>query len=174
MKPTGTRRFSRYWFALVLPIGALLLRLLLSPLVGRKGIYVGFLLATAICAGIGGIGPGVVAALFGALLAVFILPPGGWLHLTDPADAFLPLRFLLLCGVVIAICEALIRSRERARIAETQLRESERIYRGIGESIPFGIWTCDASGRNTYASASFLKLVGLTQEECSSFGWARV
>jgi PAS domain S-box-containing protein len=171
---TRTRRLTRYVIAILLPATALLLRLLLDPVIGRRAPYVGFLLATLISAGIGGSGPGAVAALCGTLLAGFVMPPGGWLHLTDPADPFNAFRFLVLCAVVIAICEALIRSRERARLAETQLRESERIYRGIGESIPFGIWICDAAGRNTYTSESFLKLVGLTQQQCSSFGWSSV
>jgi PAS domain S-box-containing protein len=60
---------------------------------------------------------------------------------------------------------------ERKR-AEEALRRRERIYRAIGESIDYGIWLCEPDGRNTYSSSSFLKLVGLTQEECSNFDWA--
>jgi PAS domain S-box-containing protein len=56
--------------------------------------------------------------------------------------------------------------------AITALRQSEQIYRGIGESLDFGIWTCDAKGRNVYASESFLKLIGITQEQCAGFNWA--
>jgi PAS domain S-box-containing protein len=52
-----------------------------------------------------------------------------------------------------------------------RLRVSESLYRGIGESINYGIWVCDAEGNNTYASESFLKLLGVTQKECSEFGW---
>lgn len=55
--------------------------------------------------------------------------------------------------------------------AEEALRASERIYRAIGESIDYGIWICTPDGRNTYASQSFLDLVGITQEQCSNFGW---
>ncbi len=62
---------------------------------------------------------------------------------------------------------------EQKRI-ERRLIESERIYRAIGESINYGIWICDPDGKNTYASESFLNLVGMTQEECSSFGWGNV
>jgi PAS domain S-box-containing protein len=58
--------------------------------------------------------------------------------------------------------------------AEEALRQSEKMYRAIGESIDYGVWQCDPDGRNTYASESFLSLVGLTQEQCSSFGWADV
>jgi PAS domain S-box-containing protein len=54
--------------------------------------------------------------------------------------------------------------------AERKLRESEALYRAIGESINYGIWVCDPGGRNLYASPSFLQLVGLTQEECSEGG----
>jgi len=62
---------------------------------------------------------------------------------------------------------------ERKRI-EQALQESERIYRAIGESIDYGVWSCAPDGRNTYASKSFLKLVGITQEQCSDFGWGDV
>ncbi len=54
---------------------------------------------------------------------------------------------------------------------EEQLRKSQHLYRAIGESIPFGIWICDPDGRNTYASQSLLDLLGITQEQCSEFGW---
>jgi PAS domain S-box-containing protein len=57
---------------------------------------------------------------------------------------------------------------------EEALSRSERLYRAIGESINYGIWVCEPDGRNIYASDSFLKLVGLTQEECSAFGWGKV
>ena len=58
--------------------------------------------------------------------------------------------------------------------AEEALRQSERLYRGIGEAIDYGVWMCDADGRNTYASESFLKMVGITQQQCSDFGWGNV
>ncbi len=56
--------------------------------------------------------------------------------------------------------------------AETSLRDSESRYRAIGEAIDYGVWMCDADGRNTYASDSFLQLVGISQEQCSDFGWS--
>ncbi|MEO8314275.1 MAG: response regulator [Pseudomonadota bacterium] len=66
-----------------------------------------------------------------------------------------------------------------ARTSELQdshkaLRRSERLYRAIGESINYGVWVCDANGRNLYASDSFLKLVGITQSECSGLGWSDI
>lgn len=58
--------------------------------------------------------------------------------------------------------------------AEQMLRESESLYRSIGESIDYGVWVCAPDGRNIYASKSFLDMVGITQEQCSNFGWGNV
>lgn len=72
-------------------------------------------------------------------------------------------------GVVVSFRDDATR-----RKTEEGLRQSERIYRAIGESIDYGVWICDAEGNNIYASPSFLKLVGLTQAQCSELGWAHV
>lgn len=57
---------------------------------------------------------------------------------------------------------------------DAELLRREQLYRSIGESINYGIWVTDGEGRNLYASDSFLKLVGLTQEQVSDFGWTAV
>jgi len=56
--------------------------------------------------------------------------------------------------------------------AEQQRRDSESVYRAIGESIDYGVWITDDSGRCTYASDSFLALTGLSQAQCTEFGWS--
>jgi PAS domain S-box-containing protein len=62
---------------------------------------------------------------------------------------------------------------DKEKRTEDALRNSVQLYRAIGESIDYGVWVCDPTGRNVYASQSFLNLVGLSQEECSDFGWSR-
>jgi two-component system CheB/CheR fusion protein len=57
------------------------------------------------------------------------------------------------------------------KLAEQQRRDSESVYRAIGESIDFGVWLTDEHGRCTYASDSFLTLTGLSQEQCTELGW---
>jgi len=58
------------------------------------------------------------------------------------------------------------------RVAERALRQTENLYRAIGESIDYGVWVCDAAGRNIYCSDSFLRLMGITQEQCANLGWS--
>ena len=70
----------------------------------------------------------------------------------------------------VAICEDIT----DRKLTEEKLRKSEALYQAIGESINYGVWVCEPDGRNTYASESFLKLVGITQEQCSNFGWGKV
>lgn len=60
------------------------------------------------------------------------------------------------------------------KLAEQERRESERVFRAIGESINYGVWLADPEGRNTYTSESFLRLTGLTQAQCSESGWDTV
>jgi PAS domain S-box-containing protein len=54
------------------------------------------------------------------------------------------------------------------------LRESERMYRAIGESMEYGVWTAGPDGGNTFLSESFLKLTGLTLERALADGWTSV
>lgn len=73
-------------------------------------------------------------------------------------------------GAVRGSIGAYVDTTER-RQAEERVRNSERIYRAVGESIPHGIWICDPDGRHVYASEAVLQLIGLTQEHCRKFGW---
>ncbi len=58
--------------------------------------------------------------------------------------------------------------------ARRALRDSERLYRAIGESIDYGVWVCDPEGRNVYQSESMLRLVGRGAEEHRGHGWLDV
>jgi PAS domain S-box-containing protein len=61
---------------------------------------------------------------------------------------------------------------ERIRTVE-ELRQSEQLYRGIGDSIPYGIWIANSRGHNIYLSDSFCALTGLQQAEWGNSGWMR-
>ncbi|HEY1231791.1 MAG TPA: PAS domain S-box protein [Candidatus Binatia bacterium] len=61
---------------------------------------------------------------------------------------------------------------ERIRTVE-ELRQSEQLYRAIGDSIPYGIWIANAQGHNIYLSDSFCALTGLQQSDWTHSGWMR-
>ncbi len=72
-------------------------------------------------------------------------------------------RAVFLSGLLIDITAQ--------KIAEQALRASEKLYRAIGESIDFGVWVVDRSGRSVYTSESFLKLIGKTQAQLAASNW---
>jgi len=83
-------------------------------------------------------------------------------------DSAAPIRSV--SGEVVG-CVLVFRDITEKKRVQQQLVESEARYRAIGESIDYGVWMCDAEGRNTYTSESFLRMVGITQQQCSDFGW---
>lgn len=93
-----------------------------------------------------------------------------WYEHTTIYGCFFSIALIIL--VLFAVSAQ--RHASNLQASEEALRESEKIYRAIGESIEYGIWICDADGRNLYASESFLRLVGITQEQCSNFGWGDI
>jgi PAS domain S-box-containing protein len=118
------------------------------------------------------------------LPAILLTPLLGWLRLKGDQLGLYEWQFgmalattillVFLIGLVWFCARSLnLVDAERQRFSTT-LRESEHIYRAIGESIDYGIWLCDANGKNLYVSPSFLKLVGMTQKQCSDEGWGDV
>jgi PAS domain S-box-containing protein len=51
------------------------------------------------------------------------------------------------------------------------VRQSEQLYRAVGESIDFGVWSCDPDGRMTHMSDSFLKVLGVTHAQNIGDAW---
>ena len=56
---------------------------------------------------------------------------------------------------------------------EEALRESERQFRIMGETVPYGVWLCAPDGGLRHCSQSFLDLINMTQEDQQQFGWAK-
>src|SRR5689334_5598483 len=84
--PWLERPLFRYSAAALLAFVALGLRLFFFTHLTSKGPYLTFFLATIASAGLLGVGPAVVTALLGLVLAGTTLPSDGWLHVTDPSD----------------------------------------------------------------------------------------
>ena len=54
---------------------------------------------------------------------------------------------------------------------EEKLKQSVKQYQTLGDTIPYGVWITDAEGYCTYASDSFLELLGMSLEQVQKFGW---
>lgn len=176
-RPPLTRRFVRYSIAVAAIALSALLRWALPDILSRAP-YLGFYPAVVVAAIFGGIGPGIMAT-FGSLLLVNFIFRQFDLH-----DYGLQMRnviWIIGSTGVSLLAGGLRAARAKAdaktiavQVAEAALLKSEQIYRAIGETINYGVWICAPDGRNMYASESFLRLVGITQKQCSDFGWGNV
>lgn len=72
-----------------------------------------------------------------------------------------------LLGVIL-----IFRDDTDSRRSAAALRESETLYRAIGESIPFGAWICEPNGDVRYLSDSFLQMTGMTLDGHVQANWA--
>ena len=73
-------------------------------------------------------------------------------------------------GIVSGLV-GLARDITRERREAEAIRQSEQLYRAVGESINFGVWACDTKGRLTHMSDSFMKMLGLTSAQNLGDGW---
>ena len=56
---------------------------------------------------------------------------------------------------------------------QEELRESERRFRSIADTVPAGIFVVSAEGRTTYASKWILEFLGASMEQVAGDGWRR-
>ena len=139
---------ARYGLAVVVTAAALLARLALGPLLGADAPLLLFVLAVAVSAAWGGLGPGLLAtALAMALGDYFLLAPVGAFGISGTSDL---VRAGLFCleGAFIAL---LIESRRRAGGREAEglraLSESRARLAGVVESAMDAIVVVDERQR---------------------------
>lgn len=70
-----------------------------------------------------------------------------------------------LLVVAVGLAARALRERNRARLAENSLRESQARYRTIIETAQEGIWTLDAGRKITYVNERLAAMMGYSREE---------
>ncbi len=120
------KNVRHYSLAVLAAIIALLLRRMLTPLLGESYPYHTLWAATVFCAWYCGLGPSILTALAGVVgIWYWFLPPVNSFALQDPkAGISGMLGFLVFSGLIIALGEANRRSIARSKWTEEQLRKA--------------------------------------------------
>jgi signal transduction histidine kinase len=124
---TPKNTLVRYTLAVTVACLALVLRFLLTPLVGSADLYHTIWLGIAFCAWFCGVGPSVVATVL-MLLGVWywFLPVYGSFALESPRELLGLSGFLLFAGVIIIIGQLARKTQERLNAARAELEGSVR------------------------------------------------
>src|SRR6516225_4289415 len=136
-----------------------------------RTIFVGapflpFLTAVVLSACIGGFGPGLVATVFGAFAANFLLmPPPYVLSITGGGDLVRLGMFVLVSTIISAACSVMHANRRTAELRARDLQVSEERHRRIVETAHEAIFDRDAEGRIRYANARMTQLLGYSLAE---------
>jgi PAS domain S-box-containing protein len=114
-----------YLVAVLVTAAAAGLTQVLRLLVPAPSVTPLFILAVAVAALFGGVGPGVLASLLSAVaLSYWFLPPSSVLNVDNPADLIRLILFLVVALVITWIAGAAQRHRLRS---DEEARESERL-----------------------------------------------
>ena len=112
---------SGYLVAIAATLVVLLLRLLLSGLLGDSAYFFPFVIAVTVSAWYGGLRPGLLSTVLGALFAIFFfVPPYYTLRITDHR-LIIGLVFFVIANVTISfVCDALHKALRRAELSEAK------------------------------------------------------
>ena len=117
--------FARYAAAVAAACLALLLRFLLTPLIGSSSPYFTIWLGVVFCALFCGIGPSVVATTLMSLgVWYWFLPPFGSFALESAQQAFGLGAFLFFAGIIITVGHRARRTQERLNAARAELENA--------------------------------------------------
>jgi PAS domain S-box-containing protein len=96
--------------------------------------------------------------------------PEGSIVINRPASIWDDYREYVIGGTVLVVLQtgmilALLAMRRRSRIAESIRQKTEERYRRIVDTANEGIWTVDASLRNTFVNQKMADMLGYAPEE---------
>src|SRR5215472_15435775 len=166
------QRFSRnalgrYAIGLFATAVALLLRKLLDPLLNNHAPYITVLLTIIFLAMYAGVGPSLVAVIFGVVgvTYLFVEPRGSFNVGNIPSHIESSLAFLIASACIIVVGEA-VRNSQRERAKQTAaLALSAAQLRQFLEAAPTGLKRCRRDLRYLAANSAYAQLVGLPVDE---------
>ena len=173
----STERFStstvRYAAPFLLVLTSLLVRLTFQRWLGVSVPYLHFFPSVMIAAWFGGLGPGVVATLLSAAVAVyFFLAPHSFMAVSR-ADAITVPVFVALGIVISWLFESVRRSENAQRNAAFTADQRARELEAIFEAMPDGVYVGTADGIKRVNAAGLRVLGAPSLEELNVGSHAR-
>ena len=169
MSVSPRARLFAYGLALLAPAVTLLVRWPLEAALGDRVIYMAFIPAILIVAYVGGLWPGLLATVLGALAATcFLVIPFHSFEITAAPNATAVILLLLIGAIISVLSESLHRSWRRLlanerRRSEEALREAEDRFRQMAENVHEIFWMMDARHeRFSYISPTYEEVWGRT------------
>ena len=112
---------SGFAVAIAATVAVVVLRLLLSQVLGDSAYFFPFVIAVTLSAWYGGLKPGLLSTVLGAFAAIFFfVPPYYTLQISDPRIAT-GLVFFLIANITISlVCDALHKALRRVELSEAK------------------------------------------------------
>ena len=155
-----------YAIAVAGTVAVLLLRMALSGILAEQARLMPFVVAVMAAAWWGGLRPGILATILGAVLGVyFIVPPLSSLWITTLHDGVNLVLFVLIGLTISWLCEALHRAR---------CSEAEKQFRTLADSILQLVWMARPDGYRFWFNQRWLDYSGMTIEALKGTGWQTV
>ena len=112
---------SGYLVAIAATLTVLLLRLILSPVLGDSAYFFPFVIAVTLSAWYGGRNPGLLSTVLGAVFAVyFFVPPFYSFRITNPRIGTGLVLFFASSVVISLVCDALHKALRRVELSEAE------------------------------------------------------
>jgi len=154
--PPARAPILRYGVAVLSTALALIPTILLANVSESRLALFG--VAVMVSAWYGGWKPGIVATAFALTVSAYFSLVGD--HTPDQfRTAILRLSLFFFIAMLICWLNAALRS------TQEELRRSEANFRSLVTNAPYGICSCDASGKILDANPAFLELLGVTAPE---------
>src|SRR5215472_978962 len=154
--PPARAPILRYGVAVLSTALALIPTLLLADVSESRLALFG--VAVMVSAWYGGWKPGLVATAF-ALTVIAYFSPAGEHTAAGQQRAILRLSLFFFLAMLICWLNAALRS------TQEELRRSEANFRSLVTNAPYGICSCDSSGKILDANPAFVELLGMNSVE---------
>lgn len=166
MLTTPTSSFARYALSIAVTLIALSVRLAVAPWAASTSPHLFFAPAVMVAAWYGGVGPGLMVTLVGAVLAnYFLLQPVYGFSLSGD-NLVRGIVFVLVGGQISWLSGMMHQARLRAETDAQAARRSEKLYRTLATNFPQGfVCLFDRDLRWTLVAGAGLEQAGLTRDQ---------